>query len=209
MEYAMRGRLLSLLRAARGVLNGLNSHPPSRQPVMPLSPRRLTGFALDIARGMEYIAEKKVRRIGKFPKVARRWDRSRYFQIVHRDLAARNVLLDHNGICKICDFGMSIDLDKIKASQGHMKIPRVPTYQTKFKFDMTARVFGGLKNYATSKTRNNNNCDTNKNRPALPIRWMAPEALQYHIYSVETDVFAFGIVLWELATLGEFKRRCF
>lgn len=96
---------------------------------------------------------------------------------------------------------MSIDLDKIKSSQGHMKIPRVSTYQNKFKFDMTARVFGGLKNYATSKTRSN--CDTNKNRPALPIRWMAPEALQYHIYSVETDVFAFGIVLWELATLGE------
>lgn len=121
---------------------------------------------------------------------------------MHRDLAARNVLLDHNGICKICDFGMSIDLDKIKSSQGHMKIPRVSTCQNKFKFDMTARVFGGLKSYATSKSRTN--CDTNKNRPALPIRWMAPEALQYHMYSVETDVFAFGIVLWELATLGKY-----
>lgn len=62
MEYAMRGRLLSLLRAARGVINGLqhNNNIPQRQPVMPLSPRRLTGFAHDIARGMEYIAEKKV-----------------------------------------------------------------------------------------------------------------------------------------------------
>lgn len=96
---------------------------------------------------------------------------------------------------------MSIDLDKIKASQGHMKIPRVSTYHSKFKFDMTAKVFGGLKHYATAKVRSN--CDTNKNRPALPIRWMAPEALQYHVYSVETDVFAFGIVLWELATLGK------
>lgn len=111
------------------------------------------------------------------------------------------MLLDHNGICKICDFGMSIDLDKLKTAQGHMKIPRVSTYQNKFKFDMTARVFGGLKNYATSKARGNS--ETNKNRPALPIRWMAPEALQYHVYNVETDVFAFGIVLWELATLGK------
>lgn len=113
------------------------------------------------------------------------------------------MLLDHNGVCKICDFGMSIDLDKVKPSQGHMKIPRVSTYPTKFKFDMTARVFGGLKSYATSKTRSN--CDTNKSRPALPIRWMAPEALQLHVYSVETDVFALGIVLWELATLGELQ----
>lgn len=59
MEFAMRGRLLSLLRAARGVINGLQPNTAPRQPVMPLSPRRLTGFAHDIARGMEYIADKK------------------------------------------------------------------------------------------------------------------------------------------------------
>jgi hypothetical protein len=63
MEYAMRGRLLSLLRTARNIVTGLH-HTTNRQPVMPqmpLSPRRLTYFALDIAKGMEYIAEKRVR----------------------------------------------------------------------------------------------------------------------------------------------------
>jgi hypothetical protein len=61
MEYAMRGRLLSLLRAAKGTMNGIaSSLHHNRTPIMPLSPRRLTGFAHDIARGMEYIAEKKV-----------------------------------------------------------------------------------------------------------------------------------------------------
>lgn len=59
----MRGKLLSLLRTARGVMNSGNLYhiPNNREDAMPLSPRRLTGFAYDIAKGMEYIVEKGVR----------------------------------------------------------------------------------------------------------------------------------------------------
>ncbi|ALC43362.1 Tie, partial [Drosophila busckii] len=100
MEYAMRGRLLSLLRAARSANNILPASVPGGRSLAPLSPRTLAGFALDIACGMEYIAGRRV---------------------VHRDLAARNVLLDHNGMCKICDFGMSIDLDAERLRKAQEK----------------------------------------------------------------------------------------
>ncbi|XP_072941054.1 uncharacterized protein [Epargyreus clarus] len=128
MEYVMCGKLLTYLRERR-------SRPDRFSGSGALTSRDLTVFAYCVARGMDYIASKG---------------------IVHRDLAARNVLVDHNKLCKIADFGMS-------------------------------RCAGG-----GSRT----------GRGALPVRWMAPEALLYNVYSHHTDVWAFGILLWEIVTLG-------
>ncbi|CAG5042593.1 unnamed protein product [Parnassius apollo] len=128
MEYVMCGKLLTYLRARR-------SRPDRFGGGGALASRDLTVFAYCVARGMEYIASKG---------------------IVHRDLAARNVLVDHNKLCKIADFGMS-------------------------------RCAGGGARAA---------------RGALPVRWMAPEALLYNVCNHQTDVWAFGILLWEIVTLG-------
>uniref|UniRef100_A0A5K3EU45 Guanylate cyclase n=1 Tax=Mesocestoides corti TaxID=53468 RepID=A0A5K3EU45_MESCO len=38
----------------------------------------------------------------------------------------------------------------------------------------------------------------------LPIRWMPPEAVQFGIFSVKSDLWSYGIVLYEIITFGMF-----
>ncbi|XP_034952110.1 vascular endothelial growth factor receptor 1 isoform X2 [Chelonus insularis] len=105
----------------------------------PICTQDLLSWAFQVARGMEYLSQRKV---------------------LHGDLAARNILLAEDNVVKICDFGLA---------------------KTMYKDD----------NYKK------------KGDALLPIKWMAIESIRDRIFSTQSDIWSFGIVLWEFFTLAK------
>ncbi|XP_065355846.1 receptor-type guanylate cyclase gcy-17-like isoform X2 [Calliphora vicina] len=134
MEFMLYGDLKTYLLARRHMVNEKVTDDSD------ISSKRLTMYAMDVSRGLAYLAQQKY---------------------VHRDIACRNCLVNAQRVVKLGDFGMSR-----------------PTYESDY--------------YRFNR------------KGMLPVRWMAPESLALGMFTPSSDVWAFGVVLFEIITFGSY-----
>ncbi|XP_069371100.1 ephrin type-A receptor 7 isoform X3 [Paralichthys olivaceus] len=102
---------------------------------------------------------------------------------VHRDLAARNILVNSNLVCKVSDFGLSRVIDDdpeaVYTTSGKMQ-------------DVMNLIFAPATDLHFTEQGGK-----------IPVRWTAPEAIQYRKFTSASDVWSYGIVMWEVMSYGE------
>lgn len=64
-----------------------------------------------------------------------------------------------------------------------------------------------LGDFGMTRMMMESDCYTFQRNDMLPVRWLAPESLGLGIFTPATDVWSFGVLLYEIVTMGSFPYR--
>ena len=101
-------------------------------------------------------------------------------KFIHRDLAARNILLSKHLKCKVCEYSCI-------SRQGCEHVPVYIQYK--------------IADFGMSHNMQEEYYYKPKGGQ-IPLKWTAPEALFYRKFSTKSDVWSFGMVMFEIWSLG-------
>jgi serine/threonine protein kinase len=122
--------------------------------------------------------------------------------IVHGDVKTLNMLVDQNWRVRLSDFGMS----KVKASAAALAARRQRLAPLAAKLSSSSDIVqsgGALTPSPTSESSGGGEASPGPGAAPMSIKWSAPEVLQGRPTSTASDVFSFGVCLWEIFTRGE------
>ncbi|CAK9303139.1 unnamed protein product [Gordionus sp. m RMFG-2023] len=123
--------------------------------------------------------------------------------IIHRDLSARNCVVSQNlSIIKICNVGGFIS--HVFYSNDYCFFTNYDQDLIDTTMDLNPDIGGGNNDSDPCKLSDWEKASSGRcrNKYPIPIRWMPPEVIEYRKYSLETDLWSFGILLWEIYSYG-------
>ncbi|XP_041814764.1 ephrin type-A receptor 7 isoform X1 [Chelmon rostratus] len=136
---------------------------------------QLVGMLRGIAAGMRYLSD---------------------MGYVHRDLAARNILVNSNLVCKVSDFGLSRVIDDDPEAVYTTTGPLLESGASLCFCVFCPLIMSLILTPATVP-------HFTEQGGKIPVRWTAPEAIQYRKFTSASDVWSYGIVMWEVMSYGE------
>ena len=109
--------------------------------------------------------------------------------IIHRDISTRNILACRmvsrdpsrvdQVIVKLSDFGLAETAELVRTLSRHCLLKGVTSL-------ILIKSSLGMFQMSSSPPAD------------LPIRWMSPEAISRNVWSEKSDVWAFGVMMWEI-----------